>query len=516
MPPDTSTPLPAPRTLDAWVKQLDSVALPVPEANHKRVRAALHDSRRSLRDIANLIQESPVLVLSVMREANHPTTKLTEPAESLDVAISRLGLARTEVLLNRLPTLETKDIPTAFRQLVLISQHATQQANGLFAGRLARLWQDIHLGSLLFLSPLWPMALTYPKLLDEWEMRVIHQGESSRTVEQELFGVSLLELCIAMAGLWRLPLWVTLGYRLLISERRQLVKAMHIARKNDDPLLQQQMMDADPQLHRWLTQPANTVLLGNALALSAQQAWDSPHCLRWELLTSLYLQQPLDAVQQQVHQNAASSARAAFIQNVVAPGIWHPAEALLWPWDARRVHRSVLAPPPPSAESLQRWRKQCAELLIEPSPFNNGMHLTTSARDALLSSGMQRVMLMMTDKTATTLRVHQIGGLQKEAAEIVLHVKDSTVLQRLLAQPTQLRMTPANIDQFSALLPDSIRSLFRGQHWLIRSLSSNGKVVMLVFADQGGGPFSEISVQAFGKTCQCIERAMTSFSGRKA
>jgi hypothetical protein len=511
MPPEISTPLPVPKTLDAWVKQLDGVVLPVPAANHKQVRAALNDSRRSLRDIADMIQDSPTLVLSVMREANHPTSRLTEPAESLEVAISRLGLARTEVLLNRLPTLEAAEIPTAFRQLLLVSLHATQQANGLFAGRLARLWHDIHLGSLLFLSPLWPMALAHPKLLDEWEMRVIHQGESSREVEKQLFGVSLLELCTALAELWNLPLWVTLGYRLLIKDRRQLVKAMRIARKNDDPLPQQQLMDADVHLHRWLNQPANTVLLGNGLALSAQHAWDSPHCLRWELLTSLYLQQPLSSVQQQVHQNAVTSAR-----HHAAPEIWHPAEALLWPWDARRVHRGTLPAAPPSTEALQVWRKQCAELLIEPSPFNNAMHLTTAARDALLSCGMQRVMLMMTDKTATMLRVHQIGGLQKEAAGTVLYIKESTVLQRLLAQPTQLRMTPANIDQFSALLPGSIKGLFNGQHWLIRSLSSNGKVVMLVFADQGGGPLSEISVQAFGKTCQCIERAMTSFSSRKA
>jgi hypothetical protein len=62
----------------------------------------------------------------------------------------------------------------------MISQHATQQANGFFASRLARLWQDIHWGSLLFLSPLWPLALTFPELLEEWELRVIHKGESAR------------------------------------------------------------------------------------------------------------------------------------------------------------------------------------------------------------------------------------------------------------------------------------------------------------------------------------------------
>jgi hypothetical protein len=143
------------------------------------------------------------------------------------------------------------------------------------------------------------------------------------------------------------------------------------------------------------------------------------------------------------------------------------------------------------------------------------MHLTTSARDALVACGMQRVMLLMTDRNMTALRVHQIAGLDKDAANLTLHISESTVLQRLMAQPTQLRLTPANNAQFSALLPSQLKGLFTGEHLLLRSLSSNGKVVMLVFADQGGGPFSEISVQAFGKTAQCIERALSSFSNRK-
>ncbi|RMQ46248.1 hypothetical protein ALQ04_00786 [Pseudomonas cichorii] len=511
MSPASSTKHSTPKTLDAWIRHLDAVDLPIPVENHNHVREALKDSRRSLRDIADMMQESPELVLSVLREANHKSHGMVEPAESLEIAINRLGLARTEVLLGRLPAREPKDIPTAFRQLILISQHATQQANGLFASRLARLWQDIHLGSLLFLSPLWPMALAHPGLLEDWELRVIHKGESSRDVEQELFGVSLLDLCLALAEFWRLPVWVTRGYKVLINERRELIKALHIAREDHDPLRQQQLMDADPNLRRWLNQPANTVLLGNGLALSAQQAWDTPHCLRWERLASLYLQQPLAEVQQQAHQNAASSARVH-----AEADLWHPAQALIWPWEARRIRRDNEPAPPPSADALQQWRKQCAELLTEPTPFINSMHLTTAARDAFMACGMERVMLLMADKTASVLRAHLIGGLPKETAGMQFFIKESTVLQRLLIQATQLRITPTNHAQFSALLPASLQGVFNGEHWLIRSLSNNGKVLMLVVADQGGGPLSEISVQAFGKTAQCIERSLTIFSQRKA
>lgn len=218
------------------------------------------------------MQSSPALVLSVMREANsHTHGSLAEPAENLEVALNRLGLKRAEELLARLPSVPANEIPVALRQLLLISQHASQQANGLFGSRLARLWQDIHWGSLLFLSPLWPMAVAYPKLLEEWELRVIHKGQSAREVERELFGVRLLDLCVGLTEAWHLPIWVCQGYTLLMSEQRLLVKALHIARE-DDPLRHQQLLDAEPNLRRWLNQPANTVLLANGLAMSAQES----------------------------------------------------------------------------------------------------------------------------------------------------------------------------------------------------------------------------------------------------
>src|SRR5690606_20838268 len=121
---------------------LDGQLLPVPADHHLRVRRALADSRRSLRDIAELMQNCPALALSVMREANRQSNELSEPAESLENALNRLGLKRVEALLERQPAVPQEDISQALRQIQLISQHATQQANGLFAGRLARLWQE--------------------------------------------------------------------------------------------------------------------------------------------------------------------------------------------------------------------------------------------------------------------------------------------------------------------------------------------------------------------------------------
>jgi len=502
-----------PRSLDAWLKQLDEVRLPVASHHHETVRRTLLDGRKSLRDIAEQMQHSPAIALAMLREANRSAGSFGEPAESLEMALNRLGLKRAEALLEQLPVLDEAQIPLPLRQLQLISLHASQQASGLFAGRLARLWQEIHWGSLLFLAPLWPLVAAHPELFEAWERRVLGCGEPAPKVERELLGTPLLALCLALARHWRLPDWIIRGYRLLVEDRRLLVKALHIARDNQHPLHQQQMLDADPPLRRWLTQPGNSILLANGLALSSHHNWSCEHHLRWQRLTGLYLQLALPELQQLVHQQAAQSARLHD-----RGGLWHPAEALLWPWDACRLkHLAPPAAPKPAANpQLEQWKQHCARLLAQPSSFANVLQLTDCASQALQAGGMQRVLILLADRTHSRLLAQQAAGLPAAAAQLRLEPAQSQVLRRLLAEPGQLRLSPANLAQVSALLPGSLKALFSGEHLILRSLASNGRVVMLLVADQGGGDIGAAAAQVFGKTVQCIERALATFARRGA
>ncbi|MBC9249174.1 histidine kinase [Pseudomonas alcaligenes] len=501
----------APRTLDGWLQQLDGARLPITLGQQERVRRYLLDSRRSLRDIAEQIQHCPTFALLLLREVNRKSNSFSEPAETLEMALNRLGLKRTEALLGQMATVADNQLPAALGQLQLISLHASQQANGLFAGRLARLWQEIHWGSLLLLAPLWPLVFTQPELFAAWEERVLRRGEPAARVERELLGVPLLQLCLALARHWRLPEWIVQSYRLLVEDRRLLVKALHIAHDNEHPLHQQQMLDADPALRRWLSQPANSILLANGLALSSHQNWSCPHSLRWQRLTGLYLQTALGEVQQLIHQQAVISARQH-----AQPGLWHPAQALLWPWDACHLQASPAAPAAalPDSSALAQWKQQCTRLLAEPSPFANVLQLTDCARQALLAGGMPRLLVLLADRNHTRLLAQQSAGLPVEAGQLRLDPAQSQVLRRLLSQAGQLRLTPANVAQFSALLPGSLKALFPSEHLLLRSLASNGRVVMLLVADQQGAAISDAQLQVFGKTAQCIERALATFAKR--
>ncbi|KJS80823.1 MULTISPECIES: HDOD domain-containing protein [Stutzerimonas stutzeri subgroup] len=501
----TTTP-PLPRTIPAWIKALDDAPLPAFAGVHGKVRLALRDSSKSMRQIAELIQDSPVLALRFIQEANRGIGD-SQPAESLEVALSRIGLQRAEALLARIPAMEAADMPQPLRQLVLISRHASQQANGLFAARLARLWQDIHWGSLLFLSPAWALIGAYPHLLDSWEQRVLVKGEPASRVERELLGVSLLELCLRLAEHWRLPDWIIQGYRLLGTDRRRLIKALHIAHDNEHPLHQQQMLDADPDLRRWLTLPSNTIVLANGLALSSHHSWSGIHSLRWQRLAGLYLQVSLADLQQMVHQQAATSAR-----EIGRTDLWHPAQGLLWPTGTR--FQVLRAAPVASDADLAEWREHCRRLLSEPTPFSNVLQLTATASQALACAGMQRTLVLLFDRKQNRLVAQQSAGLPSDAARLTLTPEQSQIVRRLLEKPAQLRLQPANMAQFSALLPGSLKALFSGEHLLLRSLGIDGRVLMLVVSDQNGAPFSDTTLQTFAKTTQCIERALATFSRR--
>ncbi|KAF1056525.1 MAG: hypothetical protein GAK44_00207 [Pseudomonas delhiensis] len=494
-----------PERLAYWLKLLEHLPLPVPTEQYERVRRALGDSRRSLRDISDLLQECPTLALAILRETNRAPSARENPAESLEAALNRMGLTRAQTLLESLPSVPEAQMPRALNQLLLISKHAMQQANGLFANRLARLWQEIHWGSLFTLAPLWALALAKPDLLETWQRRVLVNGEPSAPVERELLGMRLLPLCQALAERWRLPEWIVQGLGSLGSDQRLLVRALHIAHLNVDPPERQQRLDDDPELSRWLTRPGNSIILANSLAMAAHQSWDGPHMLRWQRLTALYLRMPLDELQQQVHGLAAQSARRH-----ARPLLWHPAEALLWPWDARRWEAEAALPEPPPSRP-DTWRRQCTELLRSPSPFSNVVQLLDCAAQALQACGLGRGVLLLADRQQSVLQARQSFGLDTHATHLQLPVANSVLLRKLLERPARLHLTPANLAEYSAVMPGKLKALFPSEHLLLRSLSNGQRVVMLLMVDALGQPLSDVQSQAFDKTAQCIERAVQLF-----
>ncbi|KFF31983.1 hypothetical protein G039_0330040 [Pseudomonas aeruginosa VRFPA01] len=143
------------------------------------------------------------------------------------------------------------------------------------------------------------------------------------------------------------------------------------------------------------------------------------------------------------------------------------------------------------------------------------VQLTACARDALRACSLQRVMLLVADRTQMHLQAQQTSGLEPGQEKLQLEIAGSPLLQKLFQQPALLRIGPNNQDQLLPALPEPLRQRFPGPHLLLRSLGNGTRVVMLLLADLAGQPFSDLHAQAFAKTAQCTERAVQQFGRQR-
>jgi len=505
---------PKPKQLDEWLALLDHTKLPVPSGHKRRVENALANPRNSLNDIAKVISSAPSIALIFFREANQQGSSFSKPAQHLEAVLTRLGMTQCKQLLNRLDDTPESEIHKPLRQLWLISQHANAQANALFATKLARLWQDIHWGSLLFLSPLWPLLTRYPDLFELWEQRVLGNKEPQQKVEHELFGTSLTSLCQALAERWSLPEWVIDAYRMLNQNRQLMVRTLRIAKLHAQPLKQQLLLDEQKDIFLWFRQPANTIILANGLAIDAHYSWAHEHCLRWQRFTSMFLGWPLDKVQRQTHINAVEHAR-----ELGKIDLWHPAQALLWPWTARRISRPKNGSctqggpnqpaPPPSAEQLRSWQHQAQCMLQRPSPFANHAQLLAAMAQMLETCELSRVvMIAVQAKTGQLRPVYQRGfafSLQQPLAQ----TSQSPIMRKLLKQDTQVYVNEQNFAQMQEHLDKSLVAAIDSSHFLIGSACVDNQAIMLIIADAQNRQLHANTIKAFSASCRYLEQALS-------
>ncbi|HKM36876.1 MAG TPA: HDOD domain-containing protein [Thiopseudomonas sp.] len=500
------------KNLEQWIKQLDNTRLPVYKAHRERALHILQSPNKSLRDIAQVISQAPTIAFIIMREANRGHSSLSEPVQTLENALSRLGLQRCATLLRSLIDDEETSIPFALRQVWLIGQHLNVQAMGLFSTRMARFWHEIHWGSLLFLSPSWPLLTRYPEFFTEWERRVLGNNEPAVDVERELLGMPLTTLCLGLAQHWKLPNWIIEGYSLLSDNPHMLVKALHIARKIEQPLLQQQKLDQLPALNSWLNRPANTLVFTCGLVMAAHSSWGTEQCIRWQRLISLYLKDDLATVQQTTHQLAVSHARQQSNRD-----LWHPAQALLWPWHTQRLREPSTSADryAPSSEDLIQWRIHCTELVRTPCPFSNPVQLIERISLALQACGLQRICIMTLDQQAHYAKVSHLYGIHAKQLPNTFALGTTPAIKHFTTQPTHLLIDDSNASRINTQLPAELISVFADTHWMLASLSNGNRVAMLIAVDQFTTALHPVTIQGLKKTLEYIQRALVLFSSRK-
>ena len=504
-----------PKPLNEWLLLLDNTALPVHTGQKERVQKVMANPNRTLGEISRVVSEAPSIALILFREANRTSNSLSGPAHTLDTVLKRLGMKRCINLLASLMDESKVPIPANLRQVWLIGQHANRHTNALFAHKMARLWQEIHWGSLLFFSPIWPLLTRHPELLDIWEQRVIGNKEPAHKVERELLGVPLIKLCYALAKHWSLPQWIIDGYATLSSNPQMIGRALYLARLHKHPLEQQHRLDKQKELNAWLNQPANSIVLANGLALASHNSWGDNHCLRWQRLISLYLRQPLAAVQQKLHQTSVEHAR------YLGPtDLWHPAQALIWPWDVQRIqpHRStstttmVNGPAQQaSAEQATHWHEEAQQLTLQPSPFRNTLQLLGHYARLLQHGALSRVLILniqYINGDSILTPVCQLGYHFPKQKPLPDH-GNNPVFRHVFRHQRPLHIHTQNYGQVADHLDSGFLEMLNSKNFVMSGIWHKNKPFFLVIADAWGHPLQAESIKAFLASNQHLEQALS-------
>ncbi|MFO7704806.1 MAG: hypothetical protein R6V43_06690 [Halopseudomonas sp.] len=145
-------------------QSLNSFVLPIEQYQYTRLTSVLDNQLMGTHDLTRELLRVPAAALQVCRAAGEMARTKDIDILTLEQACNLLGTLRLGNLLRSLPMVEKEQMPLAYRQILSISEHALVQAQGLFANRMARLWHEVSLASLLFLAPCWVLVYQHPAL----------------------------------------------------------------------------------------------------------------------------------------------------------------------------------------------------------------------------------------------------------------------------------------------------------------------------------------------------------------
>lgn len=512
-------------TIGSLRQSLNAFVLPIEKKQQLTLCSHLESEMLNLSELTSELLRVPAAALQICRMAGDAARRRDIDILTLEQACNLLGTQRLNRIIRDLPLAEAEHMPYAYRQLLSISEHALAQAQGLFAHRMARLWQEVSLASLLFLSPCWVLVYQRPEIFAEWDARHLDQKPGGTTLSDWLLDSDhVLGLAQQLAQDWWLPPWILQGYRSLGSSRRTMVKALHIARESDHPQEQQAALDADRNLSRWLTLPANSLLMANGLALGAHHDWDARHTRRWQQLAALYLGQGVSDVQSASHANAAASARALYRH--YGNSVWLPAEALLWPCGSRKHSGSKGLAGSATSGSMAGdaslnvdpalWRKQCLMLASQSSSFASLDQIIATALQAVSRGlGIKRSWIALYNGRKRELTVRAGAGFAEDdnPAGLSLGECRGNAWGRWLQSNASHDLNPESVRHDSDLLPPAIARLIPEGNGRLLALLYKGQIIGLL-GTQGkpGRPMADDQQRkALIKTAECLGRALVSF-----
>lgn len=378
------------------------------------------------------------------------------------------------------------------------------------------------------------------------QRRASRRGGHHPNAEQQLLGIPLQALAVALCRRWHLP-----GLTQLSWQSRQHGNARNwLALSRLNPANSHIELESQPKLQHLARQPALLVALASRMADESEWSWYSHRTLRLQKILASLLNQPLDDTITLSHRQAVAASRAYQIKQALSPArqlfsFYNKADSLKpllnkdaskpaqpsasQPAKPARPEKPAAAHSTPSAspgiESLapidlpnpgkvvDDIDSFIRQLLQQPSVFNELPSLINRFLQGLNQHcQLQRTTASLIRPGSNQLCTFYSHGTESSPAlsDFRHHLQRNDLFHKLLQRPLSMRLQASNYAKVWPLLPDNFKQACAGNEFFMMSVFAHQKPLVLIYGDQGLSqqPLNEEQYTRFKQLCRALGQAI--------
>lgn len=443
---------------------LETARLPVLDSTLERFAMLQNKATTTNQHLAEIIRADPGYTLALFRTVNQPIASDRDPVQTIEHAISMLGVARVVEIGQQLVPFSAlpEKAQTALKKIYSQSMHAAQyfQALAIQTG-LPRIPEHANTVRMMPLAEVSLWTNNSDTLLSHQpEPKVTLVGEHQLALDQDI-----RTLGQSLAGAWSLP------------------AELHQALSGDF---------GDNSIPVAMT-------LAYQLAIATEADWHSKQTKQLLEIWSAITETPVERVSNTIHQLAAETARQ--LQGLELP---QAAFFLFFPKSGKKAAR------PSQADTQQQVRKPEKKQPAQTNPLQAA--LTGQMKNMQQQAGVQRVLFAMLTPDKKQLKVRFVlgGSKQDSMRQFKADMSQRNLFSLLMEKLQGIHLTAENQQKYLPLIPASERNSLQTDNLFAMSLFVKNKPVGLFIADRSENPLNASQYKNFKQLCHNAAKALES------
>ena len=557
--------------INEWTSFLKNKQLPVLVKTVQRLEHLFANQDLSLQELVPVIEQDPIFTLHLVRLANSLNKNTETQVNTVELAVSTLGLDHIQNLCRQLPVIKINHASVPHRKYfhaVANSAHASVQAQFLCRSTNRSVVNDSRIAALFYGIGHWALWRYAPQEMSEINIHIYEKNNDVVMAENDVLGCTIQQISESLVESWNLSRLGTLALKHSTSPDAEMLERLHCYAQGDDSIEEAE--------HREIKQLLNAtfypVKLANWLALTVPYGWNKTKALRLIEIISDFMKNSENEALALLHQRCALSSRTFRVEGILSPA----ALMLLLPSDqvlsyrmdgkqpklsdngqakAKKHHTATakissdtspdkLAPKKKIPETTQETASQSAtvqhstdttfkdkfankagfqklanKMLKDTRLFKDDLDVYSDLLRGLKSGlGIKRVSLFKVDQQGQLSSLLHAGYSENDPMRrFSVNLEIPSLFKKLSHNPKAIWMTDENRKQIRAELPERFKACSNQRSFVLIPLYRGKTLIAFVYGDHDTeqAEISEFYFKYFKYLCAAANRCLNRISAPK-